>query len=100
MAAVLERQTVKIIPSGAALGADITGVDLSSELTADVVGAIEAAWSQHLVLRFRGQRLNDDQLMRFTSRLGELDHAPIPAAKVKVAGEDHFVEIGAETGAT
>jgi len=97
MTAVLERQTVKAIPSGAALGADITGVDLSSELTPDVVGAIEAAWSQHLVLRFRGQRLNDDQLMRFTSRLGELDHAPIPAAKVKVAGEARFVEIGAET---
>ena len=97
MTAVLERQTVKAIPSGAALSADITGVDLSSELTADVVGAIEAAWSQHLVLRFRGQRLNDDQLMCFTSRLGELDHAPIPAAKVKVAGEDRFVEIGAET---
>jgi len=97
MAVVLERQTVKVTPSGAALGADVTGVDLSTELTADIVRAIEAARSQHLVLRFGGQRLNDDQLMRFTSRLGVLDHAPIPAAKVKVAGEDRFVEIGAET---
>src|SRR5262249_17780729 len=69
-----------------ALGADIEGVDLSRELSTDTVKAIKEAWSSHLVLRFRGQRLDDDQLMQFSAHFGELDLAPvIAAARVKAA---------------
>jgi taurine dioxygenase len=50
------------------------------------VEAIKAAWGAHLVLRFRGQRLDDDRLMRFSAHFGELDLAPvIAAARVKTA---------------
>jgi len=34
------------------------------------------ALSDHLVLAFRGQLLDDDQLMRFSAHFGELDWAP------------------------
>src|SRR5205085_4756279 len=81
-----DRQTVTVRPTGAALGADIEGVDLSGELSAETVDAIKKAWGDHLVLRFRGQQLDDDQLMRFSAHFGELDLAPvIAAARVKTA---------------
>jgi taurine dioxygenase len=96
MVAVLERQSVTVRPTGAALGADIEGVDLSQELAPETVEAIKNAWFKHLVLRFRGQTLTDEQLMRFSAHIGELDWAPIAAAKVKVAGEDRWIESARE----
>jgi taurine dioxygenase len=92
MSEILERPRVTVRPTGAALGADIEGVDLGQELSPATVDAIKQAWSDHLVLRFRGQRLDDDQLMRFSALFGELDRAPvIAAARVKLPGEDRYV---------
>ena len=97
MAVVLDRQGIEVEPTGAALGADIEGVDLARELSLDAVDAIKQAWADHLVLRFRGQRLDDDQLMRFSAHLGELDWAPVIAAsRVKIPGEDRYVEAAEE----
>jgi len=93
MATVLERQTVSVRPTGTVLGADIEGIDLAQELSAATVDAIKQAWSDHLVLRFRGQQLDDDQLMRFSAHFGELDWAPVIAAsRVKLRGEDRYVD--------
>ncbi len=84
-------------PTGAALGADIEGVDLAQPLSSATVAAIKQAWSDHLVLRFRGQQLDDDRLMRFSALFGELDLAPvIAAARVKVPGEDRYVDSAEE----
>ena len=89
MATVLERQKVSVRPTGATLSADIEGIDLAQELSAATVDAIKQAWSDHLVLRFRGQRLDDNQLMQFSAHFGELDWAPVIAAsRVKVQGQD------------
>jgi taurine dioxygenase len=84
--------------SGDALGADIEGVDLSQRShSPETIDAIKRAWSAHLVLRFRGQRLDDQQLMRFSGYFGELDWAPVIAAsRVKVPGEDRYVESAEE----
>ena len=68
--------SVSVIPSGKALAADVQGVDLSRPLDDATLAAILEAWSQHLVLRFRRQRLSDEQLERFSARLGALDRAP------------------------
>ena len=88
MAAVIEKQAVRVRPTGAALGADIEGVDLAGSLSPETMAAIKQAWGDHLVLRFRGQHLSDDDLMRFSRQFGELDWAPIAAADVKIAGAD------------
>ncbi|MBV8775646.1 MAG: TauD/TfdA family dioxygenase [Alphaproteobacteria bacterium] len=79
MAAVLERQALRVRPTGAALAADIEGVDLAGPLSPETIAEIKQAWGDHLVLRFRGQHLSDDDLMRFSRHFGELDHAPIAA---------------------
>src|SRR5713101_6151393 len=65
-----------ISPTGAALGAEISGVDLRT-IDEDCFAAIHRAWLDHLVLLFRGQSLSDDDLITFSRRFGELDWAPI-----------------------
>jgi taurine dioxygenase len=67
---------IKIIPTGAALGADIQNVDLKSVSGQDFA-VIHRAWLDHLVVRFRGQHLSDYQLIAFSRRFGDLDWAPI-----------------------
>ena len=44
------------------------------------------AWAEHLVLRFSGQHLDDDALMRFSRMWGELDRVPIGTGAEKVNG--------------
>jgi taurine dioxygenase len=68
-----------VIPTGAALGADVAGVDLARPIDSATFKAIEAAWHEHLVLRFRGQQLDDPGLLAFARRFGDLDQAPVHA---------------------
>src|ERR1700676_2475947 len=67
---------VGVIPTGAALGAEVTGVDLRN-LDGDTFARVLQAWHDHSVLLVRGQRLGDQELIAFSRRLGELDWAPI-----------------------
>jgi len=69
-----------IQPTGGALGADVHGVDLSKPVSEAAFRHIAAAWSEHLVLRFAGQRIDDHMLMQFSARFGQLDRVPIAAA--------------------
>jgi taurine dioxygenase len=96
MTTVIEKTDLTVRPTGAALGADVEGLDLRMPLAADTVAAIKRAWSEHLVLRFRDQHLTDDDLMRFSRHFGELDWAPIAAARIKVPGEDRYIEVAPE----
>lgn len=66
--------TIEVQPVGYALGARVTGVDLSRPLDPDVVRQIHAAWTRHLVLVFPGQQLDPDSLIAFTRHFGELDN--------------------------
>ena len=68
--------SLTIVPSGAALGAEIRGVDLRA-LDEGSFAAIRQAWLDHQVLLVRGQQLSDDDLIAFSRRFGDLDHAPI-----------------------
>jgi taurine dioxygenase len=63
---------LKITPLSAALGAEISGVDLKKPLSPRTVAAIKAAWNEHLVLVFRGQNITQDDQLRFASYFGEL----------------------------
>jgi taurine dioxygenase len=67
---------IQIIPTGAALGAEIRGVDLRA-MNASAFDRIHRAWVAHLVLLFRGQILKDDDLIAFSRRFGALDWAPV-----------------------
>jgi taurine dioxygenase len=56
-----------------ALGAEVRGVDLSQPIAPKLFAQIRAAWLEHMVLRFRGQKLTDPQLLAFSRNFGELD---------------------------
>jgi taurine dioxygenase len=65
-----------VVPTGAALGAAVKGVDLK-DLEDVAFTRIMQAWYDHSVLLFRGQTLSDQELIAFSRRLGDLDWAPI-----------------------
>jgi len=58
---------------GDALGAEVSGVDLSQPLPSQTFAEIRKAWLDHLVLRFRAHNLSDPQLIAFSRLFGELD---------------------------
>jgi taurine dioxygenase len=67
---------LEVIPTGAALGATVAGVDLR-HLTEATFARIMQTWHEHSVLLFRGQTLTDQDLIAFSRRLGDLDWAPV-----------------------
>src|SRR6266436_2672529 len=84
---------IAVIPSGKALGADVEGIDCSQSLAKEIVDQIKRAWADNLVLRFRGQKFTDEQLMNFSANFGVLDKAPIAAAKRDQAKETGYIGI-------
>ena len=70
---------MKIVSTGAALGADIWDVRLDA-LDDKTFQDIYQAWLEHNgVLRFPCQNLDDDKFLDFARRFGDLDMAPINA---------------------
>lgn len=64
---------LQVMPSGAALGAEIRGLDLGTGVGSDDLARLEAAWAEHLVLVLRDQHIDDAQLIAFARLFGELD---------------------------
>ena len=62
--------TIEVIPTGAALGAEIRGVDFSKPVSEDDRAALRKAWADHLVLLFRGQEIGDEQLLEASGIFG------------------------------
>jgi taurine dioxygenase len=63
---------IQITPLSPACGAEISGIDLSKPLSEREVRAVKEAWNEHLVLVFRGQKLSQDDQLRFASYFGDL----------------------------
>ena len=64
-----------------AVGAVLSGIDISEELSADAIVEIRQAWLEHLVIFFREQQLSDERLMAFGRRFGDLYLHPNLAKK-------------------
>lgn len=63
---------LRVEPLDAALGAEVSGLDLRDPLSTAQVAAILQAWRKHLVLVFRGQQLTTEDQRRFASNFGTL----------------------------
>jgi len=86
--------TIEVIPSGKALGAEIRGIDLSKETPEDVRDILKKAWADHLVLLFRGQKLEDEHLLAAANIFGGQQSAGSRAFFLKAGfkpGETHRV---------
>ena len=65
--------SLEIKKLGNAIGAEVGGVDLSGPVDEETFKQIREAWLEHLVLRFRNQKLSDPQVLAFSKNFGELD---------------------------
>jgi taurine dioxygenase len=82
---------LEIRPIAGAIGAELHGVDLSDDLSAETIAAIRQALLDHLVIFFRDQTLPPDRFLALARRFG----TPIEYPFVK--GLDGYKEIIAVT---
>jgi taurine dioxygenase len=68
----MAQRKISVAPISGALGAELSGVDLSGPLSDDLIGDIRAALLQHHVIFFRDQQLTPSQHLAFGRRFGEL----------------------------
>ncbi|MEM9277070.1 MAG: TauD/TfdA family dioxygenase [Pseudomonadota bacterium] len=74
---------MNIEPITGAFGAEISGIDLSSEISAEIADRLRDALAEHLVIVMRNQSLNADQQRVLTRVFGEPSvnpYAPGPPA--------------------
>src|SRR5882672_4862344 len=65
--------STEIVPTGAALGAEIRGVNLARRIDDETFAAIERAYNDHGVIFFRDQHVTPPQQVAFTRRFGEIE---------------------------
>lgn len=63
-------------PLSSNVGIEVRGVDLAN-IDGATFKEVERAFDKHHGLLFRGQTLSPDDLVAFSKRFGDLDHAPI-----------------------
>ena len=63
---------INIIPLSTHVGAEVRGLDLAREIEPAIAAELYAAWLDHHVLVFRGQKLTADDQHRFTLLFGEI----------------------------
>src|SRR5436190_3070271 len=64
--------TLAINPLSAALGAEVTGIDLRDPLDDESVQAIRDAFDRHVVIVIRGQQLSEEQQLRAAGYFGKV----------------------------
>ncbi|MFD4137764.1 TauD/TfdA dioxygenase family protein [Streptomyces sp. NPDC058572] len=81
---------------GGRIGAEVLGVDISTDLDPAIVSEINAALLEHKALFFRGQQLDDAAQIRFASLFGELTtaHPTVPP----VDGQPHILPVDGDEG--
>jgi taurine dioxygenase len=95
MSEIKFRSEMKIHPSGGAIGAEITGIDVSVPVDSSTFAKIEATFHQHAVVVIRDQTLTAAQLAAFGRRFGK------PQINVRAeANNDAVPEVGWITNVT
>ena len=60
-------------PLSPTLGVEVSGVDVASALDSDAAGTLRDLWRRHGLLLFRGQELEEKQLIAFSRNFGALE---------------------------
>lgn len=82
--------SIKVKPVTGAIGAEISGVDLSQPLCENTIAALRGAFLEHLVIFFRNQQLTPAELVAFGRNFGELHVHPITQS---MAGHEELIEV-------
>ena len=67
---------LNVRPSGEACGAEVTGIDLTKELSDTEVASIRKAWLSYHVLSFPNQPMSENDLERITLCFGSFGDDP------------------------
>ena len=62
-----------IRPLTANIGAEITGLDLRYPIDSTTMVRLREVWLDHTILLFSGQKINDNQQIAFSRRIGKLE---------------------------
>lgn len=81
---------IRVETSGQACGATLWGVDLSKPLDAATIADIRQRWLEHHVVVFPQQKLNDDDLERFSQYFGPFGDDPFIAP---IKGRKHVIAV-------
>ncbi len=84
--------SIQVLPTGAALGAEISGVDLAEPIDDATFAVIEAAYNDHGVIFFRDQHIIPSQQVAFTRRFGAIEFN-IFGERWSVAGSPEIVVV-------
>ena len=68
---------IEIRPISGALGAEISGVDLSQDLDPSIVDKLKDAFHEHLVVFFRDQPISSNRFLTFAGLFGEVIPYPM-----------------------
>ena len=68
------RPEMTIARASRALGATVSGIDLSQDFSDAEIAALRDAFNTHGLLLFRGQDVSPEDHVRFSRRFGELEH--------------------------
>jgi taurine dioxygenase len=80
-------QHIEVRPIAGALGAEVSGIDASRPLEAQIIGEIRQAWLEHAVIFLHEQRLTPHALLDFARAFGE----PMEYPQLKGLPECPFV---------
>ncbi|MDH3414119.1 MAG: TauD/TfdA family dioxygenase [Gammaproteobacteria bacterium] len=64
---------INLRPLSRTFGAELLGVDLLAEHDPEVIDAVRKLWREHKLLLFRGQKLDEEHLVRFSRHFGPLE---------------------------
>lgn len=70
--------SISVTPTGAALGATVTGLDLSEALSPETVAELRDIIHEHIVLVFPGQEFSAHDQLRFARYLGPAEQRKLP----------------------
>jgi alpha-ketoglutarate-dependent 2,4-dichlorophenoxyacetate dioxygenase len=73
--------TVSVRPLHPHFVAEVTGIDLTNDMSPDAFAEIHEAFDRYAILVLPGQPLTDEQQLSFSERFGELEMAPNYAGK-------------------
>jgi taurine dioxygenase len=80
-------RSITVTPLTPAIGAEISGVDIATDLSNSTIAEIRKAFLEYLVVFFRRQSLTPARLVEFARRFGEIDYYPF------VKGMDEYPEV-------
>ena len=88
---------IEVTPQGATLGAEVSGIDLRTEHSDEVIAEVRQALLDYKVLVFRDQPISSAEHVAFARRFGELEIHPFITGNTEHPELVRF-EKGADTG--